>query len=306
MNVKDILEHLGYKVHSYNEFWRMNAIYRDSNSLSLSVNKNTGWYSDFVTGESGPLHYLISTTLGISRGDAEKYLKELYYNGPSLEKEEKKQIKNEEVFNNEFLKDLLPSYSFYKKRGISEETLKLFNGGVKTYGKLNNRFVFPVFDKNKRVIGISGRDLFSKADRPKWKTLGKKNNFVYPFHITESYIKQLREVILVESIGDALSLYEAGIYNFLVLFGTSISNAIILYLIELDVDKIIVATNNDFDSQNNWGEKASDKIVKKLSKFFDLNKIEVRLPTKKDFGEMKSREILDWANKKTPENTEKV
>ena len=53
-----------------------------------------------------------------------------------------------------------------------------------------------------------------------------KKNFIFPF-ICQEEIKKGKNVILVESIGDALSLIEIGIKNVLVLFGVSMSQEII-------------------------------------------------------------------------------
>jgi DNA primase len=187
----------------------------------------------------------------------------------------------------------MPWYTFYKNRGISEQTIKDFGGGVKTYGKLNNRFVFPIY-QGEKIVGLAGRDLYTNSQRPKWKILGRKANFVYPYKLTLSDIESSRCVILVESIGDALSLYEAGIKNFLVLFGLSVSKPVTLTLIKSNVDKIIIATNNDMDLETNRGMKAALGIKYKLSKFFSPDSIFVKLPYKKDFGDMKKQEIIDW------------
>lgn len=297
MTVKDVLENIGYKVTPSNNFWRMKALYRKSDSLSVSVNKETGWFEDFVTGQNGPLSYLVSLTLGISRVDGEKYLKDLYFGRQqSFSQEKENELKNDDKIDDAFLKDLLPSYGFYKNRGISERTLKIFNSGVKTYGKLNNRFVFPIFGNKGEVIGVSGRDLFENSSRPKWKIIGKKTNFVYPHHVVGKDIEESSEVILVESIGDGLALYESDIKNFLVLFGTKISKSVILYLIRQNVQKIIIATNNDSVSSVNAGLEGAQSIKKQLLKFFSEDKIEIRLPKKNDFGAMNAAEIIEWYN----------
>lgn len=298
MTVQNVLEQIGYKVSSSNNFWRMKALYRKSDSLSVSVNKETGWFEDFVTGQNGPLSHLVALTLGISRQDGEAYLKNMFFNQNYEVKEKEPEIKNDEKLEADFLKDLLPSYGFYKNRGISEGTLRAFNSGVKTYGKLNNRYVFPVFDHNNNLIGVSGRDLFDNSTRPKWKTLGKKTNFIYPHHISSQSIEDQSEVILVESIGDGLALYESGIKNFLVLFGTKISKSIILYLIRQNVQKIIIATNNDVASAVNAGLEGAQNIKKQLLKFFTEDKIIIKLPPKNDLGDMNCREIQEWYHSK--------
>jgi DNA primase len=187
----------------------------------------------------------------------------------------------------------LPSFNFYNKRGISNETLKDFKGGVKTYGKLNNRFVFPIFE-GKKIIGLAGRDLYSNSQRPKWKILGRKSNFVYPSDLSSPEIQNTKTVILVESIGDALALYENGIKNLIVIFGLTVSKNVILFLMKSNLEKIIISTNNDADSDYNRGMEAALNIKSKLSKFFNPDTLKVKLPTRKDFGDMTKAEILEW------------
>jgi DNA primase len=188
---------------------------------------------------------------------------------------------------------LLPSFNFYNKRGISNETLKDFKGGVKTYGKLNNRFVFPIFE-GKKIIGLAGRDLYSNSQRPKWKILGRKSNFVYPSDLSSPEIQNTKTVILVESIGDALALYENGIKNLIVIFGLTVSKNVILFLMKSNLENIIISTNNDADSDYNRGMEAALNIKSKLSKFFNPDTLKVKLPTRKDFGDMTKAEILEW------------
>jgi hypothetical protein len=79
-----------------------------------------------------------------------------------------------------------------------------------------------------------------------------------------------------------------------VLFGLSVSKPVTLTLIKSNVDKIIIATNNDMDLETNRGMKAALGIKYKLSKFFSPDSIFVKLPYKKDFGDMKKQEIIDW------------
>ena len=47
-----------------------------------------------------------------------------------------------------------------------------------------------------------------------------------------------KEVILVESIGDAMALYEQGIKNVLVMFGLSVNSHIINYLNSKSIDRL--------------------------------------------------------------------
>ena len=90
-----------------------------------------------------------------------------------------------------------------------------------------------------------------------------------------------------------LALYDAGIKNVVVAFGVALSNSIINFTLRYRLDKIVIALNNDSDN-NSVGNKASLKFKTQLSKHVNSNKINIRLPNKKDFGEMNKLEITEW------------
>ena len=286
MNVKDILENLGYKLTEYGQYYRTNAIYRDGdNRTSLSVHKNKGYWRDFVTGETGNLTKLIELTLKTPYEEAKKWLSNRDFRMDV--KPMKKEIKIQKKYPEDILLRLLPIFSFYEQRGISKETLITFKCGLATNGQLLNRIVFPIYNENKEIIGFDGRTVL-KENNIKWKKIGRKSEWVYPWVLAEPEIKNKLEVILVESIGDCLALWEADVRNVLVLFGVSISNKLINYLIKTNPNRIYISTNND---ASGVGNKAAEKIKNKLNKFFDNTRLIVRLPTKKDFGEMSAEEI---------------
>jgi hypothetical protein len=68
----------------------------------------------------------------------------------------------------------------------------------------------------------------------------------------------------------------------------------------LSLNKIYIATNNDMDKTDNRGLYAAIKIYLKIINYFDISKVEIRLPICKDFGEMLEKNIsIDrWLNKK--------
>jgi hypothetical protein len=61
-----------------------------------------------------------------------------------------------------------------------------------------------------------------------------------------------------------------------------------------NLENIIISTNNDADSDYNRGMEAALNIKSKLSKFFNPDTLKVKLPTRKDFGDMTKAEILEW------------
>jgi DNA primase len=106
-------------------------------------------------------------------------------------------------------------------------------------------------------------------------------------------LQEQREVILVESVGDMLNLWQNGIKNVLVTFGTSLSLPILNQLLKLDIKKIYISLNND-SNKNMAGNIGADKIYSRLKRYFDQRQLKIALPIKKDFGEMTNEEILQW------------
>ena len=96
----------------------------------------------------------------------------------------------------------------------------------------------------------------------------------------------------MESIGDMLSLWSAGVKNTIVLFGVNLSKAVLFYLIKLKIKKIIIALNNDGD--NKAGNKGAKKILDTLGYYFTKSNSSIALPTKNDFNEMTKQEIHEW------------
>lgn len=298
-NVKSFLLSLGYKIHGEtSSHYRMKPLYRSSNNDSiLSVNKETGWFTDFKTGDYGPPYKLLAITKNISINEAKSLLGDI-----SKKKEEIEEIKIDLdiplVFNTEEIKELLPSYYFYNKRGISTETLKYFQSGYCTYGKMSDRYVFPIFHKTGELRGLAGRDVTNKKSM-KWKNLGQTKGWDYPYYFNKEYIKEASEVILVESIGDMLALWENGIRNVLVCFGTKLPQETLLTVLSSNPSRVIISMNFDQPDKDGFcpGQESAQKIEKKLASWFNSSKIIKSFPTGNDFGCMSKDEILKWKEK---------
>ena len=140
--------------------------------------------------------------------------------------------------------NLAKDNSYWSGRGVSESTLNLFDGGVATEGKFKNRFVFPIFNGKKQLIGITGRDVTGK-NPIKWLHQGATSKWCYPLQVNYKEIIKSKEIIIVESIGDMLSLWEAGIKHSVVTFGVRMSPRLLTVILKINPDKITVALNND-------------------------------------------------------------
>ena len=226
--------------------------------------------------------------------EADSYLQD---KGATTNKKIRKpEVKTPRIFPNSYLSKLIPQHDYWINRGVSEETLRLFQGGLVKEGTMANRYVFPILNSKKELTGISGRCILgdqSNKSRPKWKHRGSKSHWKYPLQANFDILKKEKEFFLVESIGDMLSLWDAGIKNVLVIFGLNVPKGILNFLLKVDPTQVILSLNND-SGGNSAGNNAAQKNYKKMLKYFDKDQIMIHLPTKNDFGEMSHEEIRDW------------
>ena len=282
------LEKLGYSLQDCGSHWRTRAIFRNGKTnTSLIIYKDSGVWRDFGGDEQAkPFTALVKETL---KTEDPKALKEYLINNPNQKESftsKEEVIEMEKIYPESYLEKLLPMKNFYEKRGVSSNTQDKFKCGYAGGGKMYRRIVFPIYDLDGQIHGFSGRSVTNDEHIPKWKHMGRKTNWIYPHHLSHSNIEDKKEVILVESIGDCMALYEAGHDNVLMLAGLDISAKIISYLNSFDLKRIIVATNNDNSKDENTGALASIKVAAKLSSVFDLSLIKINPPVCNDFGEM--------------------
>ena len=282
------LEKLGYSLQDCGSHWRTRAIFRNGKTnTSLIIYKDSGVWRDFGGDEQAkPFAALVKETL---KTEDPKALKEYLINNPNQKESftpKEEVIEMEKIYPESYLEKLLPMKTFYEKRGVSSNTQDKFKCGYAGGGKMYRRIVFPIYDLDGQIHGFSGRSVTNDEHIPKWKHMGRKTNWIYPHHLSHSNIEDKEEVILVESIGDCMALYEAGHDNVLMLAGLDISAKIISYLNSFDLKRIIVATNNDNSKDENTGALASIKVAAKLSSVFDLSLIKINPPVCNDFGEM--------------------
>ena len=295
--LKSSLESLGYQLKDYGSYWRTRAIYRGGdNSTALKIYKNSGVWTDYAEGNSKsyPFQRLVELTLDTK--DTHVVNKYVKFNPQDIiHVQIKEKIEMEKVYPEEILNNLLPDLSFYTKKGISKDTLNFYKSGYATSGQLFRRIVFPIYNQFSQIHGFSGRAIFWNKDSefPKWKHIGKRADWVYPLYIKRNGIEEVREdienkktVIIVESIGDSMALFEHGFKNTIVTFGLGISSKICSALVALDPEKIIIASNNDSDSEINHGLLSACKSYLQLCSVFDPHKLEIKLPVKNDFFDM--------------------
>ena len=291
--IGEILTEMGYSLRDYGKEYRTTPLYRESdNPTVLSIKKETGRWVDFKHSLSGSFEELIKLTLNLkSLEEAQNWLKTK--NHYSSKATARPKLKTRRSFDKSTLENLIEDHSYWEGRGIAEDIVKLFSGGIMPEGRIKNRYVFPIFNSKQPLLGFTGRYLYNNEKVPKWKHLGDKSQWIYPFQINFNIIKEQKKVILIESVGDMLSLWQSGVKNTMVIFGLDVSVAQLNALIKIDPDKMIISLNND-EHNNNAGNVAAEKLKRKLLKYFDKNQVAIHLPTANDFGEMSLEQVKEW------------
>lgn len=293
-NIYQILTNIGYSLKDYGREYRAKPLYRESdNDTVLRIYKDTGFWVDFKENISGDFPLLIKKSLKLESEDQAKvWLKQKNYSYINNNENHQPKIKEKKTFDKELLLKLERNHEYWIQRGVQKETLDLFQGGLARAGKMKNRYVFPIINSKDEIVGFSGRDITNES-KIKWKHLGDKSNWCFPTYLNSNILKEKKEVYVIESIGDCLALWDAGIQNTIVTFGLEISVSILNLLLKIDPNKIYISFNNDIE-KNKAGNNASEKAMNKLLRYFDTNQLKIKLPTKKDFGEMSVEEIKQW------------
>lgn len=127
----------------------------------------------------------------------------------------------------------------------------------------SNRIVFPIKDGTGNVVGFGGRILDKDVSSVKYlnspdSDIFKKSNLLFGFSLAIPYIKESKEVILVEGYFDVIRLYQIGIRNVVAPLGTSFTQEQAKILSRY-VNKAYVFFDND-----NAGKNASLKVANYL------------------------------------------
>ena len=155
--IEKTLIDLGYQLSDRGKYWQCNAVYRDGdNRTALQIWKDTGIWKDFVANTSyQPFKRLLELTCK-DDSKIEEILNSIKNNNdPCIESTRTPKMESDQFLDHSEIKTLLPHYDFYNKKGISSKTLELYQSGFSMSGKMNGRFVFPIFDDNKKIIGIT-------------------------------------------------------------------------------------------------------------------------------------------------------
>jgi 5S rRNA maturation endonuclease (ribonuclease M5) len=297
MNLVDILRNAGCKPTNHGTYLTCAAKYRGGDDpTSVAVYLQTNTVHDFVTSKTMSIDEFLKKTLNLkSQEQVNNILSgaRQYYSSCFAEHDTEDPFhKVTKYYSSEDTISLEKDNSYWNGRNISDKAIDIFEGGVCKSGKMENRYVFPIFNSRKKIEGFSGRDVTGNS-KIKWKHIGRKNDWAYPLYFSHKYVTEKNEIILVESIGDMLSLWQSGVNNTAITFGTDLGTGLLKAILRLDPKRIIIATNND---ANLAGQKAAQKILKRLGEFFDPEQVIISHPIKNDFGDQSPKENINWYN----------
>ncbi|ACV62714.1 TOPRIM domain protein [Desulfofarcimen acetoxidans DSM 771] len=185
-----------------------------------------------------------------------------------------------DLLNNDILKRYAYRHPYLEKqRGIEEKWQQGFRVG---YCKKSHAVTFPWFDYRGDLVNIKFR---SVIDKRFWYYSGGQpvKNHIYGLNFVIKTRKN--RVYIVESEIDAITLWQAGLAA-VALGGANLTRQQRNLLLQSPVEELIIATDNDLA-----GQRIADSIVRQLSGYLDIKKI--NLPEQvKDVNELDKDKLL--------------
>jgi DNA primase len=175
---------------------------------------------------------------------------------------------------NRYLLDHSVSIETQEKAGLIKKGEK---GGH--YDRLRNRLIFPIRDKQNRLLGFAGRSIDNEEPKylnPPETDLYKKSAVVYGIEKALNQIRRKRRAILVEGYLDVIRLHEFGWLESIAICGTAVTKEHIISLKNSGAEETILL----FD-----GDSAGIKAAVRTARLFienDLDSKVVVLPEAMD------------------------
>ena len=173
-------------------------------------------------------------------------------------------------------------YQILKSKKYSDEDISkvaLVNFDKYPYDNFTNRIMFPLHDIKGNLIGFSGR-LYDKTDGPKYlntreTVIFKKGEMLFNYYKAKTFIRNEKQVIIVEGYMDAIRLFSSGIKNVIAIMGTSLTKEQINIIKKLN-SEVVICLDND-----QAGLKATYEIGNALKEYNIEIKV-IRLSGNKD------------------------
>ncbi len=119
------------------------------------------------------------------------------------------------------------------------------------YDRFRNRFIFPIRDREGRVVGFGGRAL--GTDQPKYlnspqSAIFDKGSLLYALDLAREEIRKRDEVVIVEGYMDAIAAHQFGHSNVVAAMGTALTESQI-GLLKRSTKRVVLALDADAAGQ---------------------------------------------------------
>ncbi len=174
---------------------------------------------------------------------------------------------------------------FLKSKSYSDEFLDesgLFSKKYRDISFFSNRLMFPICDKNGKVVAFSGRIL--EGDGPKYINSGdliqyKKGETLFAFHLAKQSIRKNKAVIICEGNMDVIAYHQADLTWAVAPLGTALTEEQ-LKILKPFADTVYLSFDNDAA-----GIKATRKAIL-MTRRLDFSVRIVKLSGGKDPSEI--------------------
>lgn len=125
------------------------------------------------------------------------------------------------------------------------------SGGTGYMDRFRNRIMFPIWERQGRIVGFSGRVL--DHSQPKYLNspetiLFNKSKLLYNLHQARSHIKQTGQIVLFEGFVDVMQAWNANLYNGVATMGTALTMEHVQVLQQL-AHRVIICYDGDHAGQ---------------------------------------------------------
>ena len=284
-----------------------NCPFHNEKTPSFNVNNDKSLFYCFGCKAGGNIINFISKYKNLQFVESLIYISQysgipyIYNQKTSKISSEAKLLTNILCKSNTLFKELLKketiAYKYLKKRGISDDALKIFNIGFapnhknllkylelegfsfdeikKTdlliknakgefFGRFSNRITFPIYNFSNDIVGFGARtiqDSKIKYINSQESSVFKKSQLLYGLKENLEHIRSEKEIFLVEGYMDVIKLYCSGIKNVVSTLGTSLSEMQLKKMWNFSDTPYICFDGDDA------GQIASKKIAEKVLKF---------------------------------------
>jgi hypothetical protein len=185
---------------------------------------------------------------------------------------------------------------YFKDRGFTVETLNAFQAFhcVQNKHPLLGRACLPIFNLHDQLVGFGGRATNQMVTDKKWlycPTGIKLGQNLFGINLAKNHIRQTHTAIIVEGPGDAMKVYQSGIFNCVSTFSNKITFDQIKILMSLGVTNILCLFDGDEAGDNGWKQ-----VQNETNNLFNITRI--LLPENNDPGSLSEEQLrnLIYAN----------